>query len=78
MGYQVGWRVVGADDRALDEDAFPQLFSQHEEAVAFVLEKLSAFPRLGYDRTRGFWGRACEDAPCETRFTIAQTVQAVG
>lgn len=77
MAYQVGWRLVGADDRALDEDAFPQIFSRHEDAVAFVLDKLSAFPRLGYDRSRGYWGR-CEGGACETRFVIAEAMARTG
>ena len=75
MAYQVGWCVVGEGERPIDEDAFPHVFSQREEAVAFVLDKLAEFPRLGYDRSRGYWGRSREDADCETRFVIEEAVQ---
>jgi hypothetical protein len=74
MTYHVSWRVVGPGERTLDLDAFPHAFVRREDAVGFVLEKLSAFPAHGYDRARGFWGRGASDRPCETRFAIAEDI----
>lgn len=76
MAYHVSWRVVGPGERTLDRDAFPHAFARREDAVAFVLEKLAAFPAHGFDRARGFWGRGALDRPCETRFAIEEHVAA--
>lgn len=72
MAYTVTWRVVGPDERTVDRDTFAEAFSRREDAVAFVLDKLSAFPNLGYDRDRGFWGRSAGGPAPETRFVIAR------
>ena len=78
MAYQVTWHVVGADERPLAEETFPDRFELYESAVAFVLERLSAFPNLGFDKTRGFWARGPIDHGhgCETRFSIDEIVPA--
>ncbi len=80
MAYQVSWYVFGPDERTLDRDAFPDCFESHEEAIAFVFDKLSVFPNLGFDRNRGFWARGSTDvgARCETRFVIVESVPAPG
>ncbi|MGP9819834.1 hypothetical protein ACTZWW_07445 [Salinarimonas sp. NSM] len=70
MGYTVTWRVVGPDGRTVESDAFPDAFGRHEDAVAFILDKLSAFPSLGYEKGRGFWGRTAPDRRIETRFAV--------
>lgn len=72
MPLTVTWRVVGPDERIVESDAFPDAFSRQEDAVAFILDKLSAFPRLGYDRGRGFWGRGGDGPALETRFAVAE------
>ncbi|MGJ3264990.1 MAG: hypothetical protein ACFE0R_17325 [Salinarimonas sp.] len=72
MAYAVTWRVVGPDERTVESDTFPDAFCRHEEAVAFILDKLSAFPSLGFERERGFWGRTSPGRPVETRFAIAE------
>lgn len=71
MSYHVTWSVFGPDERALDRDAFPDRFERHEEAIAFILDKLSVFAVLGFDRDRGFWGRTEAGRSCETRFVIS-------
>ena len=71
MAYRVTWAVFGPDEHALvDRDAFPDQFDRHEEAIAFVLDKLADFSNLGFDRDRGFWGRSGPGCCCETRFNI--------
>jgi hypothetical protein len=72
LSYHVTWAVFGPDERTLDRDAFPDRFDRHEEALAFVLDKLSVFASLGFDRDRGFWGRSGAECCCETRFSIAR------
>lgn len=78
MAYQVTWHVVGADERPLVRETFPERFDHYESAVAFVLDRLSAFPNLGWDKTRGFWarGRLTHEGGCETRFSIDEIVAA--
>lgn len=77
MAYHVAWRLVGPDERVLERDTFPDRFVSHEAAIAFVFDKLAAFPTLGYDRERGFWARggAAAHGACETRFVIAETAR---
>ncbi|GGK49345.1 hypothetical protein [Salinarimonas ramus] len=73
MSYTVTWRVVGPDGGTVEDDVFPDAFARHEDALAFVLDKLSMFPRLGFDRERGFWGRgAGGDRALETRFCVTE------
>lgn len=72
LSYRITWAIFDPDERALDRDAFPDRFDRHEDAIAFVLDKLSAFPTLGFDRERGFWGRSGTGRCCETRFVIAR------
>ena len=72
MSYAVIWRVVGPGERVVDRDGFPEAFSHREDAVAFILDRLSDFPVLGYDRGRGFWGRGATGSGTETRFSIVR------
>jgi hypothetical protein len=71
MTYSVTWCLVGDDERCLDTDVFPETFSSHEEAVAFVLSRIDKSPSFGYDRSRRFWWlRGAGLSNVETRFCI--------
>jgi hypothetical protein len=71
MGYRVTWCLVGPGERAVDKERFPDTFAKYEEAVHFVLGRLAAAPRFGYDRSRSFWWlRGRDRVNTEMRFWI--------
>lgn len=74
MTYRVTWCLVGPEEQAIDNDRFPEIFVNYEDAVGYILERIDRTPSFGYDSAREFWWlRGNTRLPTETRFWITRS-----